>query len=525
MLKAILSMSVATTLSRITGYVRTMVQAAVLGSGVVVSNAYTFSNSLPNQVYELFMGGLLSSIFIPILIDRMSQHGEPDARRLTNALLTIIVPVLTVVALVSIVFAAPLVGLATDFRVTETFTAEDARQAEELSVLLFRVFALQILFYGLGAVAMGVLNAHRRFFLPTFAPVLNNLIVITSFIGYALLDSSSPSAAIYVLAGGTTLGVAVMSLVLLPAMWSLGYRPRIVAGHPALASAARLAGPMLVFIAASVGVQFTANYFGSAFSGVDQLWYAFTIFSLPYGIFIVSIATALVPDLSEKYANRDTDGYRDTLSFGLRTMAFIAVPASVGMVTLAEPIVGLLYQRGEFGPDDTQAVAAILVAYGVGLLGYGAYFVLVRSFYARQNTKTPAALNVGLLLLYILLAYTLSAPLGMGLPGVALAFSAAYGALALGLLITMRRETRTLDGRRMAVSLAKILVAGAVMYVVASIGVSLVGTGTNILNRVVVLALIGGVAVTVYLGVSLLLKTEELKSAISLLNSRFGRVN
>jgi putative peptidoglycan lipid II flippase len=195
------------------------------------------------------------------------------------------------------------------------------------------------------------------------------------------------------------------------------------------------------------------------------------------------------------------------------------------MVTLAEPIVGLLYQRGEFGPDDTQAVAAILVAYGVGLLGYGAYFVLVRSFYARQNTKTPAALNVGLLLLYILLAYTLSAPLGMGLPGVALAFSAAYGALALGLLITMRRETRTLDGRRMAVSLAKILVAGAVMYVVASIGVSLVGTGTNILNRVVVLALIGGVAVTVYLGVSLLLKTEELKSAISLLNSRFGRVN
>ncbi len=520
MLKAILSMSAATTLSRITGYVRTMVQAAVLGSGVVVSNAYTFSNSLPNQVYELFMGGLLSSIFIPILIDRMSQHGEPDARRLTNALLTIIVPVLTVVALVSIVFAAPLVGLATDFRVTESFTAEDARQAEELSVLLFRVFALQILFYGLGAVAMGVLNAHRRFFLPTIAPVLNNLIVITSFIGYALLDSSSPSAAICVLAGGTTLGVAVMSLVLLPAMWSLGYRPRIVAGHPALASAARLAGPMLVFIAASVGVQFTANYFGSAFSGVDQLWYAFTIFSLPYGIFIVSIATALVPDLSEKYANRDTDGYRDTLSFGLRTMAFIAVPASVGMVALAEPIVGLLYERGKFGPDDTRIVAAILAAYGVGLLGYGAYFVLVRSFYARQNTKVPATLNVGLLLIYILLAYTLSAPLGLDLPGVALAFSAAYGLLAIGLLLAMRRETTTLDGRRIVISLTKILTAGAAMYAAARIGVSITGEGENVLDRVAILAGIGGVAVIVYLGVSLALKTDELKSAILLIRKR-----
>jgi putative peptidoglycan lipid II flippase len=311
-----------------------------------------------------------------------------------------------------------------------------------------------------------------------------------------------------------------MSQVLLPAMWSLGYRPRLVAGHPALASAARLAGPMLVFIAASVGVQFTANYFGSAFSGVDQLWYAFTIFSLPYGIFIVSIATALVPDLSEKYASRDTDGYRETLSFGLRTMAFIAVPASVGMVALAEPIVGLLYERGEFGPEDTQAVAAILVAYGVGLLGYGAYFVLVRSFYARQNTKTPATLNVGLLLLYILLAYTLSAPLDLGLPGVALAFSAAYGLLAIGLLLAMRRELKRLDGRRIAVSLVKILVAGAAMYAVSRLGRALTGTGSRLVDRIVIIAVVGVASVAAYLGASLLLKTEELRSAVSLLQRR-----
>ena len=466
------------------------------------------------------MGGLLSSIFIPILIDRMSQHGESDARRLTNALLTLILPVLTVVALVSIVFAAPLVDLATDFRVTENFSSEDVRQAEELSVLLFRVFALQILFYGIGAVAMGVLNAHRRFFLPTFAPVLNNLIVIASFVGYRLLSSSSPSTAIYVLAGGTTLGVAVMSLVLLPAMWRLGYRPRLVAGHPALLSAARLAGPMLVFIAASVGVQFTANYFGSSFGGVDRLWYAFVIFSLPYGIFVVSIATALVPDLSEKYANNDADGYRDILSFGLRTMAFIVVPASVGMIALSKPIVGLLYERDKFGPEDTRAVAAVLVAYGVGLLGYGAYFVLVRSFYARQNTRTPATLNVGLLSLYVVLAYALSNTLNLGLAGVALAFSAAYGILAICLLIAMRRELKRLDGHRMAASLAKILIAGAVMYAVASIGVSLTGAGANALDRILILAVVGGVALTVYLGASLLLKTEELKSAVSLVKRR-----
>jgi putative peptidoglycan lipid II flippase len=219
-------MSFATALSRVTGYGRTLVQAAVLGGTGVVANAYTFSNTLPNQIYELFMGGLLSSIFIPILVERLTRHGEDDARRLTNALLTIIVPVLVVVSVLGILFAGPLVALTTDFKPTGTFSAAEAQRATELSVLLFRIFAFKILFYGLGALAMGVLNSHRRFFLPTVAPVLNNLIVIGAFVLYAFIAPENPLTAIYVLAGGTTLGVAVMSLVLFPSVWRLGYRPR-----------------------------------------------------------------------------------------------------------------------------------------------------------------------------------------------------------------------------------------------------------------------------------------------------------
>lgn len=512
-LRSVFTMSAATALSRVTGYVRTMVQASVLGAGVV-ANAYTFSNSLPNQIYELFMGGLLSSIFIPILVERLTQHGEEDARRLTNALLTLIVPVLTVVALLGIVFAGPIVGLLTDFKTP---------QATALSVLLFRIFALKILFYGVGALAMGVLNSHRRFFLPTFAPVLNNLIVIASFGAYALLADRSPTAAVYVLAGGTTLGVAVMSLILLPPMWRLGYRPRLVGGHPALRSAARLAGPMVVFVASSVGVQIVANLIGSQFDGIANLWYAFMIFTLPYGVFVVAIGTALMPELSERYAGGDTDGYRDTLSFGLRTMAFIVVPAAAGMISLAEPIVGLLYERGNFTPEDTNTVAALLVAYGVGLLGYAAYFVLVRSFYSRQNTRTPAFLNVGLLALYVALAYALSRM--VGLTGVALAFSAAYAVLAVALLAAMRRETKSLDGRRMTRSLARILIAGAAMYAAARVGLFFTGAGSNLLGRSIILAAVGGASVVVYLGVAILLKTEELKSAVSLVRRRSIKTN
>jgi len=516
-LKSALSMSVATTLSRITGYARTMTQAAVIGTGAV-ANAYTLSNALPTQLYELFMGGLLSSIFVPILVERLTRHGEEDARRLTNALLTAMLPFLAVVTLLVFVFAGELITLLTAWGPAGDFSRQQAREATELAILLFRVFALQILFYGVGAVATGVLNAHRRFFLPTFAPVLNNLCVIAAFVLYALLVRSDPAAAIYALALGTTLGVAVMSLVLVPPAWRLGYRPRPALGHPALLAALRLTAPVLVFTAATVGVQAAVNLFGSRFGGVEKLYYAFVVFQLPYGIFVVAIATALVPELSERFARGDQDGFRENLSFGLRTTAFVAVPASVLFIALAEPIVGLLYERGSFNSEDGVEVAALLAAYSVGLLGYALSFVLARSFYSRQNARTPAFLNVGLLVLYVALAYLFSQT--MELAGVALAFSVAYTLLALGSLAAMRGEIKRLDGRRLLRSLTRIFAAGAVMYAVARGGVSLLGTGSVLIDRAALLVFVGGAALAAYLGAALLLKVEELGSITTLLRKR-----
>ncbi len=516
-LRAVLSMSAATVLSRITGLARTLVQAATLGTGLV-AGSYALSNTLPNQIYELFMGGVLSSVFVPLLVERLSRHGEEDARRLTDALLTVVVPFLALVAILGAVLAGPIVELTTDWSGSENLSAQEAREKTELAVLFFRLFALQILLYGLGAIATGVLNSHRRFFLPTFAPVLNNLIVMASFALYAFVAPEYPTAAVYALALGTTLGVAVMSLVLFPAVYALGYRPRPRLGHPALKIAAGLIGPAVVFVAAAVGVQVIANYLGSRYDGVEELWYAFTIFSLPYGVFVVSVSTALAPELSERFARGDTDGYRETLSFGLRTTAFVVVPASVGMASLSDPVVGLLLERGSFDERDTQSVANLLALYAAGLLGYAAYSVLIRAFYSRQNTRSPALLNVGLLVLYTGLAYGLSGILG--LPGVALAFSLAYAVLALLCLWVTRSELKRLDGRRLLRALLKILAAGAAMYAVAWSGIAFLGTGSGSLNRVVILAAIGATSLGAYLAMALLLKMEELRSAAVLLKGR-----
>jgi putative peptidoglycan lipid II flippase len=226
-----------------------------------------------------------------------------------------------------------------------------------------------------------------------------------------------------------------------------------------------------------------------------------------------------MPELSEKYSRGDAEGYRDTLSFGLRLVAFVAIPSTVGLVVLAEPTIALLYERGEFGPRATQEVAALLVAYSVGLLGYSAYFLLVRAFYSRQNTKTPALLNVVLFVVYAVLAYGLSRLFGV--IGVALALSGANAALSLLGLAAMRKETKRLGGRRLVLSLAKILVAGATMYAVAWGATALLGgMGPGTLGRLLILAVAGGVSLAAYLGVALLLKVEELRPAVALLRRR-----
>src|ERR671921_424302 len=424
-LRSVLSISVATVLSRATGYARYVAQAAALGAGYV-ADAYTAAILLPGLIYELFMGGILYSIFIPVLVDRITKVGEEDARRLTNAIFTLVLPLMMVLSVAGIVFARPLVLLVTDWQ--SGLSPAEAGRTLDLAVLFFRVFSLQMFFYGISTIGTGVLQAHRHFFLPTFAPVLNNLMVIASFIAYALLVDTDQTPAFYVLAVGVTAGVAVMALVLVPTMFSLGYRPRPQLGHPALLPTARLAGPMVVLVAASVAFQAFSVYLATQFKAVAEINYAFAVFSLPYGIFVVAIATALMPELSEQHARGDDEGYRDTFSFGFRTMVFVVVPSAVGMIALSDQIIGLLYQRGEFGAQDTARVATLLVVYSVGLLGYSAYFFLVRAFYSRQNTKTPALLNVVIFVLYAVLAYGLSRVLGV--TGVVLALSIAYAVLA-----------------------------------------------------------------------------------------------
>jgi putative peptidoglycan lipid II flippase len=200
-LRSILSISAATVLSRVTGYVRLSAQAAVLGVGVV-ADAYALAVLLPSLIYELFLGGILYSIFIPVLVDRITGHGEEDARRPDECPVHPGAAADALLALLGVVFAGPLVALVVGLSPSDDISPADARETTDLAVFFFRIFAVQMLFYGVTTIATGVLQAHRRFFLPTFAPVLNNLIIVASFGAYFFLKGEDGETAVYVLAFG-----------------------------------------------------------------------------------------------------------------------------------------------------------------------------------------------------------------------------------------------------------------------------------------------------------------------------------
>jgi putative peptidoglycan lipid II flippase len=374
--------------------------------------------------------------------------------------------VLVVVTVLAAIFAEQIVRL--------YLAASDrpGRGAEiELGVFFLRWFMPQIVFYGVGAVAIGLLQAHRRFAPPMFAPILNNLVVIGTFVAYALVRGDRPPRVVgisaaekTVLAAGTTLGVVTMTAALWPSLRSLGYRLRLRFGwrHEAVRHLVRLAGWVALYVAANQLAYVVVIVLNNRFDAGPQIYTtAFTVFQLPHAIFAVSIFTALLPGMSERWATGDPEGVRSFVSRGLRDTVVIALPAAFGLVVLAEPIVRLLFEHGAARPEDTAAIAGTLQGFAVGLPFFSTFQLLTRTFYAMQDTRTPALVNIGAAAVNVGVALLFIEALDLGLRGMALAHAASYVVGATVLVVLVRRRLGAIDGRTIARTLVKAAAAAA----------------------------------------------------------------
>ena len=452
----------ATMTSRLLGLVRDQVLAYLFGAGNAM-DAFTIGFRIPNLMRDLFAEGAMSAAFVPTFTRRLAARGRDEAWKLGNQLINVLIVTTGLLVVAGIVLAAPLVSL---------FAGDYAEVPGklELTTTLTRIMLPFLSLVAIAAAFMGMLNSLQHFFTPALSPAMFNLAMIAS--GFALVPLMPrlglppiTGMAIGAIAGG--FGQVIMQW---PALHRAGYRyrPMLNLRDPGLREILRLMGPGTLGLAA-VQINLLVNTVlatGEGTGAVSWLSYAFRLMYLPIGLFGVSIATAVLPALSQQAARGAPDAMRQTISSALRLTLMLNVPATIGLVALATPIVALIFERGSFTAADTAATAAALACYAPGLLGYSAVKIVVPSFYALGDSRTPALISVGSVALNVALNLLLVRFLGYR--GLALGTAIAAVVNAVTLLHVLRRRLGGLEDRRLVTALAKITVAAACMGLAAA---------------------------------------------------------
>jgi len=524
-------MSAGTTLSRITGFLRLSVLAATIGV-FELSDTYNTANTTPNIVYELVLGGILTSIFVPVFVEWLETRGREEAWEVAERVLTVALVSLVAIAIVGAVLAPEIMRL-----YLSASHAADREAQIALGAFFLRWFMPQIVFYGVGAVATGLLNAHRRFAAPMFAPILNNLVVIATGITFALIRRGNPvtveaitGTQKLVLAIGTTAGVLAMTAALWPSLRKLGFRWRwrLDLSHPAVRRLGRLALWVMVYVVANqtaylIVIILARRVGNGAYTAYS---YAFIVFQLPYAIFAVSIFTALVPDMSGRWAAGDQAGVRRLLSQGVRATAFIVLPAATGYIALAGPIARLIFEHGETRAGDTAQIAAALQGFALGLVFFSTFQLVTRAFYAMQDSRTPALVNMAAAIVNIAVDLFLVLGFHVGVRGLALGHATSYlFSTLLGLWI-LRRRLEGIDGTRILSMLARVLPAAIASGLAAwSVAVGIAHTTGATTSPAAVLQVVAGVGagLLVYVGATLILRMNEIDDLKGVLVRRFRR--
>jgi putative peptidoglycan lipid II flippase len=517
-------MSFGTVLSRVTGVIRLAAMAAALGIAETrLTDAYNLANAVPNVIYELVLGGVITSVFVPLFVELKEKETKERAWEVYSGIINLCLLVLTVIALLGIL-AAPWIA---QFYASRLSGADAAEQARVITFLL-RLFIPQVVLYGLYFTVSGVINAHKRFGPPMYTQIVNNLVLIAVFVFFARAYGEVTLAGVtntqlLVIGLGTTASVAPSGLLLLPYLRRLGrYRPTLSLDHPSVKKLARLSVFVIGFVVANqvgfVVIQWLANAQRGGYSAFIS---AQTFFLLPIGLFVWSISTALLPAMSEHAVAERWDAYKERLSTGVRALLFLMLPTTVGMLVLARPIVRLLLEHGVATAASTDLVASVLRFFMLGLVQFSIFQLLIRAFYATQDTRSPFLINCVVVAVNIAANVLLFGALEV--QGLAVGQAIAY---TVGVVL----EAAILAGRVGSMDLAA-LGRGAARSAIAACGMGLAvwlaWTGLErlvapaaVLAQAVVVGVPVIVGVVVYLGLAHLLEVEELTYLQGLLARR-----
>lgn len=451
---------IATMASRLLGVVREMVLASLFGaSATPAMDAFNVAFRVPNLVRDLFAEGAMTAAFVPTFTKTLQTRGREAAWRLGNLVINTLLVATGAIVILAILFADPI----TRAIASDEFAAVPGKLA--LTTQLTRIMMPFLTTVAVAVAVMGMLNALHRFFLPALSPAMFNVVTILgAFLIVPLMEPIGlpPIAGIAV---ATVLGGLAQIATQWPALRKEGFRYRATLDFrdPDLRRILALMGPATLGLAAvQINVLVNTSLATTEPQGaVTWLQVAFRLMYLPIGLFGVSVATAALPDLSTHAANDDRESMRRTVSAALRMMLMLNVPATIGLVVLAHPIVELLLEYNQFGPTDTTATAAALMFYAPGLIGYSAVKIASPGFYSLGNSRTPATVSVVSIGVNLVLNIMLVKVLGFR--GLALGTAIAAMFNASMLLFLLGRRLDGLDRHRILVSFIKILTASILM--------------------------------------------------------------
>jgi putative peptidoglycan lipid II flippase len=494
----------ATLTSRILGFIRDAVVAWFFGAGFS-SDAFIAAFRIPNLLRRLFAEGSLSSAFIPVFTEYMVRQGQAEAFNLARSAFRLLGGVLIIAAICGVLLSPWMVRL-----IAPGFSADKL----SLTITLTRLMFPYIFFIGLVALCMGILNVLGHFAAPAFAPVLLNL----SIIGSVFFISPSLTPPVIGLAIGVLIGGFLQLALQLPVLIKRGFyfweEAKMI--HPGLKRVGTLIPPVIFGGAVYQINILIGTLLGSLLDqgSVTYLYFADRLVQFPLGVFAIAAATAILPSLSRQAATGDLGTLKDTFGQALRLIFFITIPAAIGLIILREPIVALLFQRGEFDAQATRLTAQALLYYSVGLWAFSAVRIVTATFFALQDTRTPVRMACISIFANIVLGVVLMKPLAHG--GLALATSLA-SMLNLGLLlVALRTRLGSLGWKSIAQSVCRSMLCSMVMGIAVHMAASfMIPDKSSTLS-----GLIGGVAGSIGVGLciygagSYMIKSPELSRVL-----------
>jgi putative peptidoglycan lipid II flippase len=500
--------------SRILGFIRDMVMAGLFGA-TAAADAFYVAFRVPSLLRELFAEGSMSAAFIPVFTEYHQQKTKREAWELASAVFTTLLTIVTGTVLIGIAVTPAIV-----WYLAPGFHGDPAKLT--LAVVLSRVMFPYLLFISLAALAMGILNSLRAFAAPAFSPLFLNVFMI----GCALFLSPHLPEPIIGVAIGVVAGGAAQFVMQLPGLARRGFLFgwRFEPGHPGVRRIGRLMVPSLLGLSVTQ-VNLTVSTILASFfvGGPTYLFYGMRLIQFPLGIFGVALATAILPTLSAQAARGAMDELRTTFGFGLRMILFIILPAMAGLILLRTPIVHLFFEHGTFSAHDTSETALAVLCYAVGLWAFGGVRIIVAAFYSLQDTKLPAISAAVAVTANILFSLVLMPMLGAA--GLALATALAAMINGAILIIVLNRRLGGIEWGSVGRSSLRVVLACfpliATCFLAAS--ASLWTHPGEWIEKAVLLAVAIAFSVGGYVGVHLLLKSDEVDVVWGMVKRKLGR--